>query len=136
MARAEAEGFARVLRALIEQNLADDPGRRRFLRDRWSVVVSAPDAGVTATVRCFPGEVVVAPGPAPDAQLRITADAAQLLETAAVPLRMGSPDVLDERGRALLRDLFRGRVRVAGFLRHPLVLRRFMRLLSVVGGGG
>jgi hypothetical protein len=95
------------------------------------VVLAAPDAGVAVTVRLAPGSVRVADGVAPDAHLRVVADADRLLALAAVPLRAGLPDLLHREGRATIADLVTGRVRVHGLVRHPVRLARFTSLLSV-----
>ena len=63
--------------------------------------------------------------------LLIRADAYDLIELAAAPLRLGLPDVLDARGRAVVRQIAVRHVRVSGMLRHPVRLTRFTRLLNV-----
>ena len=83
------------------------------------------------TVRTGPGEVEIRDGADPGAQLAITADSEQLLSLTAAPLRFGLPDVFDARGRAVLRHVVSGRVRIRGMLAHPRRLARLSSLLSV-----
>lgn len=130
-ADAEPNGLADLVGRLIGANLDGDPERRSLLRP--SVVeLSASDADMHATIRLTADGVEVSNGPAnPSAHLRVRADAFDLVEFAAAPLRLGFPDVFDPQGRAALGRVLRGHVRVSGMLRHPLRLSRFNRLLSV-----
>jgi hypothetical protein len=127
-------GLTTLVAELLEQNLARDPGRRRLLR-RCVAVLEAPDAGVTIHLRIAPEEVRVGDGDVPDAHLRVRADAERLLGLTTAPLRLGLPDVTRPEGRAVIRDLLRGRLRVRGLVRHPLRLARLTSLLSVADDG-
>ncbi len=131
LADAEPNGLASMLASLLEGNLARDPERARIVR-RSVVELHALDAGVRVTVRMRPGRVAVANGPArPSADLVVHASSQGLLDLAAAPLRLGFPDPFSPRGRAVLREIAVRRVRVSGMLRHPVLLSRFARLLSV-----
>ena len=125
----EPNGLASIVGELIEQNLARDPRRRRSLR-ATIVALTAADADVAASLRIAAGGVEVANGADPRADLEIVADGHRLLDLAAVPLRIGLPDPFTARGRAVLRELMTGRLRVRGLLRHPARLARLNRLLS------
>jgi hypothetical protein len=130
-ADAEPNGLADLVGRLIASNLEREPGRRRLLRPAV-VELAASDADVRATIRLSPGGVTVSNGPAGTGRhLSIRADAYDLIELAAAPLRLGLPDVFDARGRAVVRQIGRRHVRVSGMLRHPVRLTRFTRLLNV-----
>ena len=130
-ADAEPNGLADLVGRLIDANLHEYPDRRRLLGS--SVVeLSASDADMHATLVLTSEGVVVSNGRANGrAHLRVRADAYDLVEFAAAPLRVGLPDVFDAEGRAALGRVLRGHVRVSGMLRHPVRLSRFNRLLSV-----
>jgi hypothetical protein len=96
-----------------------------------SATITVPDAGVAITVRTRPGEVEIRDGVDPGAQLAIKADSERLLSLTSAPLRFGLPDVFDARGRAVLRDVVSGRVRIRGMVAHPRRLARLSSLLSV-----
>lgn len=124
-------GLAEMLGGLIRANLERRPKRAALLRPAV-VELAAADAGVEATARIRPGRIEISNGPAnPGAHVAIAADGRDLLTLACAPLRFGLPDVLRRDGRAALRLVLRRRVRIAGMLRHPVVLARFSRLLSV-----
>ncbi len=127
----EPNAFAGMLAGLIEANLARHPRRASLLRPA-TVELEATDAGVAVAVRTRRGEVRIANGPAnPGFDVRIRAGGQDLLALAAAPLLLGYPNPLRRDGRAVLGGLARGRIRVHGLLRHPVVLSRFARLLSV-----
>ena len=126
----EPSGLASMVGGLIDQNLERDPSRLRLLRPS-SATITVPDAGVAITVRTRPGEVKIRDGVDPGAQLAITADSERLLSLTSAPLRFGLPDVFDARGRAVLRDVVSGRVRIRGMVAHPRRLARLSSLLSV-----
>jgi hypothetical protein len=127
----DPSAFVRMLAGLIEANLRRSPERSRLLRPA-TVELEALDAGLAATVRLRPGVVEIAGGHAnPGFDVRIRADSRDLLELAAAPLRWGFPDPLRPEGRSVLGAVVRGRVHITGLARHPSVLARVARLLSV-----
>jgi hypothetical protein len=127
----EPNGLASMLGALIEENLTRDPARRVLLRP-GVVALVATDAAVGATLRIDHGTLGITNGVGPHPQLEVRTDSHRLLDLAAVPLRLGLPDPLTPRGRAVIVALVGGQLRVRGLLRHPLLLTRLNRLLSAV----
>lgn len=128
---AEPSGLAEMLAHLLEANLARRPGLARLIRP-GVVELGATDAEVTVTVRTRRGSIEIANGGAgPRADLRIHASSQDLLALSAAPLRLGFPDPFRQQGRAMLSRVVGGRVRISGMLRHPVLLSRFARLLSV-----
>lgn len=126
----EPSGLASMLGGLIEANLQEDPGRADLLRP-GVVGIVAEDAGVAVTIRLAPGRVTVADGLVGRPQLLIRTDGETLTELSTVALRLGLPDALSPDGRAVLGKLRSGRLRVRGMLRHPVLLSRLNRLLSI-----
>lgn len=126
----EPAGLAALVGGLLEANLRADPRRARLLRPA-RVEISAPDAGASVRLAIEPGGVRVGGVPDGRADLRVVADSARLLELVGAPLRLGLPDPLHPQGRRVLGALARGEIRIAGLLRHPLLVLRLARLLSV-----
>jgi len=126
----EPSGLASMLAELVRANLAEDPSRAELLRDSVATLEVA-DAGVVTTLRLSPGRAVVADGPAARAHLRVRTSGEGLLALAAAPLRFGFPDPFTAEGRAVLRDVVRGRLRIGGLLSHPVRAARLTKLLSV-----
>jgi len=127
----DVSGLAVMVGTLIEQNLERDPSRRRLLRRSVACLI-ATDADVSITIRTLPGRVEISDGLADDAQVTIISDSARLLDLTAAPLRFGLPDAFDPRGRAVLGNVLRRRVRIRGMVRHPRRVARLASLLSVV----
>ena len=128
----EPNGLADLVGRLIETNLEADPDRRSLLHDTV-VRLRASDAATEATITLSIAGVAVSNGPVDRRpHLILLAEAYDLIELAGAPLRFGLPDALHPRGRAVIRRIATGRVRVSGMLRHPIRLSRFTRLLSVV----
>jgi hypothetical protein len=124
-------GLAEILAGLLGANLLRRPEREVLLRPAV-IGIEAADAGVAITVRLTERRIEISNGAAiRGSDLRIRADGADLLALSASPLRLGLPDPLTGEGRAILRRVASGRVRISGMLRHPIVLSRFARLLSV-----
>ncbi len=68
-----------------------------------------------------PGSIEIANGRAnPGSDLRIRAPSQELLALSSAPLLLGLPDPRRRDGRAVLAGVARGRVRIAGLLRHPV----------------
>jgi hypothetical protein len=122
-------GLTTMLADLLQQNLVREPPRARLLRN-CIATLQATDAGVATTLRMGSGRVLVADGAAARAHLRVRGSAERLLALAAAPLRIGLPDPMRAEGRAVLRDVVRGLLRIEGLLTHPLRALRLMRLLS------
>ena len=122
-------GLASILGGLIEQNLARDPGRHRLLKPAV-FSVEAPDAQVSVTLHVSMDGVRVAEGANRTARVRVRADSSRLLSIAGAPLRLGFPDILSPQGRAVLADILRGRVKIFGLVRHPVLVSRLTLLLS------
>jgi hypothetical protein len=129
-ADAEPSGLATMVGGLIDQNIERDPTRRRLLRSTIASI-AVPDAGVSITLRLRPDGIEVRDGADPAAHVAIVADSDRLVALTSAPLRFGLPDPLEPRGRAVLRDLMRRRVRIRGMIRHPRRLARLSSLLSV-----
>ena len=127
----EPNGLANLVGRLLEANLEVHPRHRRLLRP--SVVeVDATDADVSITVRLGRERAEIANGSAGlRAHVAVEAHAQDLLDLVAAPLRFGLPDVLTRPGRAVVSRIVSRDVRVAGMLRHPVRMSRFLRLLSV-----
>ena len=126
----EPNGLATMLGGLIEANLRDHPDRERLLRPAV-IAVTAPDAGVSVTLRMSPGTVEVSNGVRGRPNLSVRADSDTLIELSAVPLRFGMPDAMTKEGREVTGKLMKGQIKVKGMVLAPGKLARLNKLLSV-----
>jgi hypothetical protein len=129
---AEPSGLAQLVAGLVEAAVAADPRRARLLETtRGAAQLDVPDAGVTVGLKFVPGTLTVTSAAVPGADVRLVTDAATLLELSTVPLRLGLPDPLTAPGRAIVRQLVSGGIRVRGLPFGLPMLRTVTRLLSV-----
>jgi hypothetical protein len=128
---AEPSGLAAMIGGLIEGNLATHPERAELLGPALVGLV-ATDAGVAITLRLRPGTVTVAEGLVGRPQVVVEADSETLTELSSTPLWLGFPDARTNLGRAIGRKLVRRELRVRGLVRHPGIVSRLNRLLSVL----
>ena len=127
---ADPSGLATLIGGLIEANLAAHPERTSLLRPAVVGLV-AIDVGVAITLRIAPRGVTVVDGLGGRPQVVVEADSDTLTELSSVPLRLGFPDPTTAEGRAITRKLVRGELKVRGLARHPGIVSRLNRLLSV-----
>jgi hypothetical protein len=127
----EPNGLAAMIGGLIEANLEQHPERHALLSRRAAFGITAPDAEVSITILLAPGGVQVANGLRGMPDVLVRADSDTLVGLSAVPLRFGQPDAMTKEGRAVVRKLFDGRLKVKGLLTRPGTLGRLNKLLSV-----
>jgi hypothetical protein len=126
----EPNGLAAMLGGLIQANLAAHPERAALLRPA-TVGILVVDAGVSVTLGLTGEAVSVTNDLVGSPEVVIRTDSETLTELSAVPLRFGFPDAMTAEGRAITGKLLRGDLRVSGLLRHPAIVSRLNRLLSV-----
>jgi hypothetical protein len=128
---AEPNGLAAMIGGLIEANVVAHPDRARLLRPPAKVGIEALDADVACTLRLSLGRVTVSNGLTGRPGVVVRADTTTLTDLTTAPLRLGFPDALTPAGRSVTAKLLKGDLKVRGLLRHPAVVSRLNRLLSV-----
>ena len=131
-ADAEPNGLASMLGGLIEANLAAHPDREPLLSKPATYTITAPDAGVSVSIRLSPDGVTVRNGPVRTPDIRIETNSENLIGLSAVPLKFGLPDAMTKEGREINRKLLKRELKVKGMWLHPAKLARLNKLLSVV----
>lgn len=126
----EPAGLAALVGGLLEANLRAHPRRARLLRPA-RVEISAPAASASVLLVLDPDGPLVSASVDGPVDVRVTADPVRLIELVAAPHRLGLPDPLRREGRRVLGAVARGEIRIRGLLRHPLLVIRLARLLSV-----
>jgi hypothetical protein len=128
----EPNGLASMIGGLIEGNLAAHPEREALLAKPATYGVTAPDVGVSISIRLRPGQVTVRNGIVGSPDIRVEADSDTLVGLSSVPLKFGLPDAMTKEGREVNRKLLKRQLKVKGLLTHPAKLARLNKLLSVV----
>ena len=131
---AEEVGFVSMLTDLMQQNVQQHPKRAaEFNALKGSVAIEARDAEVSLTLDFLGGEAVAYGGIKGKPDVLISTDSAAVLELSNAKLRFGLPDLADESGRAVVKKMLSGELKISGsglFLK-PMLLIRFTKLLSV-----
>jgi hypothetical protein len=133
---ARENGLALMLAQLVLENVREHAWKKDDLvaLEPLAVGIVAPDAGVRLTL-VFERGLTLFDGLHPACDVLVTTDAERVAKLAHLPVgKLGPlrvPNYLGASGRRLVADLFRGRVRVKGLLRHPIKVARLLRLLSV-----
>jgi hypothetical protein len=127
----EPNGLAEMIGGLLEGNLRTHPDRARLLRP-GTVGISATDADTAITVWLSPKRVRIGNGLRGRPQVVISTDSSTLTELSSTPLRLGFPDAMTDEGREVTSKLVRGDIKVRGLIRHPELVSRVNRLLSVL----
>jgi hypothetical protein len=131
---AREAGFASMLTDLIQQNVEQHPHRlATFNRLRGTVAIEAKDAEVALTMIFLGSELVVHDGVQGQPDVVISTDSLTILELSSAKLRFGLPDLTAPSGRAVLRKIWSGELKISGLglVLKPLLLVRFTKLLSV-----
>ncbi len=128
----DVDGLGSIVGDLLVANLEDE-ARLPLLKGRpRSVEVDVYDADSVFVITLGGGGVRVGVQSASPAQLVIRVSGDNLLEIPETPLWAGIPDPRSTAGRTLLKKVLLREVRIRGLARHPMLLRRFLRLLTTV----
>jgi hypothetical protein len=128
----EPNGLAVMIGGLIQANLEQHPDRTGLLAKPATFGITAPDAEVSITIRLGPDGVEVANGIRGRPDVSVRADSETLVGMSAVPLKFGQPDAMTKDGRAVLKMLVNGQLKVRGLVTQSGKLGRLNKLLSVV----
>lgn len=128
----ELDGLGDIVASLVEDNLAEDPGRWD-LATGWAVRVEVLDAASTFVIVASRADVLVAPDANESMSLTVRIDGDTLVGLPEVPLVAGLPDPRSAEGRDLIGKILRRDVRIHGLVRGLQPLRQLLRLLNTAG---
>ena len=125
-------GLAEMLFNLLGQNLEQKPQKLpSFQALDSNVVIVAKDIDITVTLSFKRGELTIYNGIIGKADLKIIADHDVILDLSLVNILKGFPNFFDKTGRAILKKLFLGNLKIEGMLKHPLQLIYLTKIFSV-----
>ena len=129
---AAENGLACMLADLIRQNLEQRPLKRKdFDALAGRVGIDATDIEVRVTLDFQGGRLTLYDGIEGRPMLLIRTDHDTILGLTLIPIRLGLPDFLGQQGRATLKKLWGGSLKIEGLWRAPVALVRLTRLMSV-----
>lgn len=131
----DVNGTGAVLYGLISEKVAKDPRAAHVARVIGRpVTVRNVDDGAEATVVPGPTATRVINGPAVNPVVYVEATVDQLLDLSQLEMRRGGLwpiGLFTGRGARILLQIATGKLKVRGLLRHPLIVFRFLALVSV-----
>lgn len=129
----EPSGFAQMLAAIVQANLARHPDRASLLEGEPGVVrITAVDAQVSVALEFRDGKLRIYSGERtspPD--VHVMADSETLTGFSSVPQMGPIPHPFKAEGRAVLRKAFRGQVKVKGAARNGKLLKRMRGVMAM-----
>jgi len=126
----EVDGLGHIVADLLTDNLQGGTRDRLLMGRPWGAEINVHDAQSVFVVELGGGKAAVRVRSEAPAALRIRTDGDTLIAIPEVPLVAGLPDPRAGSGRVLLAKLLRRELRIGGLLRHPMLLRRLLRLLT------
>ena len=129
----QASGLANMLGTLLAQNIERHPEKYRDFRSvNASVVFDVTDLGSAVTLSFAGDTCTVHEGAVGRPRVRLRTDSKTLMGMSQVRIGpLGLPNYVDPAGRAVLRAMAQGRLRIQG-IHHLATLNRVTRLFSVV----
>lgn len=131
--RAEEVPFAGILADLLASNLGQRPEKRAIFETmRGSAAIELADIETAVTLCFADGKLRIEEGIAGNPEIVIRTASDRVMDLNALSIVCGLPWYFDESGRRVLGHLFSGRLKISGMFRHPLLLTRLTRIMSVM----
>jgi len=127
-----ASGLASMLGTLLAQNVERAPHKfEDFRRVESNVLIDLSDLGEAITMSFVGDRCTIHNGQRGKARVRIRTDSETLMLLSQLQIgALGLPNYFDANGKAVMRAMSRGRLRIGG-MHHIATLNRVTRLFSV-----
>ena len=127
-----ASGLAAMMGTLLAQNVERAPAKfEDFRRVESDVLIDVPDLGEAITLSFTGDRCTIHNGRRGRPRVRIRADSETLMGLSQLHIgRLGLPNYFDDNGKAVLRAMSQGKLRIGG-MHHLATLNRITRLFSV-----
>lgn len=128
-----ASGLASMMGTLLAQNVERAPQKfEDFRRVESSVLIDVSDLGEAITMSFVGDRCTIHNGSLGRPRVRIRTDSETLMGLSQLKIgRLGFPNYFDDNGKAVLRAMSKGKLRIGG-MHHVTTLNRVTRLFSVV----
>ena len=128
-----ASGLASMMGTLLAQNIERAPQKfEDFRRIEASVLIEVSDLGEAITMSFVGDRCTIHNGSLGKPRVRIRTDSDTLMGLSQLKIgRLGFPNYFDDNGKAVLRAMSKGKLRIGG-MHHLATLNRVTRLFSVV----
>jgi hypothetical protein len=128
---AEEVPMAGMLAEMLKSNL-EKPGKQKdFNKLKARVLIHAVDADAKITMDFNRGKLVVYGGEVGKPDISIATDAATLLKLANIKIKFGMPYYFDETGRAVIKKMLKGELKIKGMFTKLGALTRLTKIMSL-----
>jgi hypothetical protein len=127
-----ASGLASMMGTLLAQNVERAPHKfEDFRRVECDVSIEVSDLGEAITLSFVGDRCTIHNGRRGRPRVRLTTDSETLMGLSMLKIGpLGFPNYFDDNGKAVLRAMSKGRLRIGG-MHHMATLNRITRLFSV-----
>jgi hypothetical protein len=125
-------GLAVMMADIIKGNLKDKPQRETdFNALNGNIYIQAKDSEVDMTMAFNNGSLTVHNGNVGNPKIGISTDSLTLLDLANIKIMFGVPFYFDKTGLSIIIKLLTLKLKIKGLIKHPIMLTRFTKLMSV-----
>lgn len=131
--RAAGVPFSWIITDLLSGNLQQRPEKRTtFNRLHGDVALNLPDIEAAITLIFTGGRCRIEPGIQGRPDLIIHSSSEKIISLTGIHIRFGLPYYFDEAGLNVLKQLWKGELKIQGLFAHPILLTGFTKIMSVM----
>lgn len=131
--RAEEVPFSYVIADLLSGNLQQKPEKMRTFNNMYGVVaLNLADIEASVTLIFAGGRLRIEKGIVGKPDLIINSSSENIISLNAINIKFGLPYYFDEAGMNVLKQLLNGDLKIQGMFRHPILLTRLTKVMSVM----
>lgn len=131
--QAEDVPFSSIVQELIVGNVGQSAAKQTVYKKMNGVVaIDLPDIEAAVTLVFQRGKLTIEPGITRNPAIVIKTSSDTVMDLNLLNIRLGMPYYFDASGRRVLGHLLKGRLKIKGLFRHPVLLARFTIIMSVM----
>jgi hypothetical protein len=125
--------FSNIVQELIAGNVAKSEAKQAIYKKmKGAVAIDLPDIEAAVTLIFEQGSMTIEPGIRKNTAAVIKTSSDFVTDLNVINIRWGLPYYFDEAGRKVLGLIFSGKIKIKGFLTHPVLLTRLTIIMSVM----
>ncbi len=130
---AEEVPFSSIVQELIVGNVGQSALKQAaYEKLKGVVAIDLPDIEAAVTLIFQRGKLTIEAGITRNPAIVIKTSSDTVMDLNLLKIRFGIPYYFDSAGRRVLGHLLKGRLKIKGLFRHPVLLTRFTIIMSVM----
>jgi hypothetical protein len=131
--QAEEVPFSSIVQELIAGNVGQSAAKlAAYEKMNGVVAIDLPDIEAAVTLVFQRGKLTIEAGITRNPAIVIKTSSDTVMDLNLLKIRLGMPYYFDAAGRRVLSHLIKGRLKIKGLFRHPVLLTRFTTIMSVM----